>query len=62
MIQTRVIVAFEIEIQEIQATKKKCRKIETTSPYIYNFRVRKNKKKQSVAVAKEMTNAESNLN
>ncbi|MGO4818184.1 FMN-binding negative transcriptional regulator [Flavobacterium sp. W22_SRS_FP1] len=54
MIQTRGIVAFEIEIQEIQATKKMSQNRDDTDHSNIILELEKTKSAQSIAVAKEM--------
>jgi transcriptional regulator len=54
MMQTRGIVAFEIEIQEIQATKKMSQNRDDIDHSNIILELEKTKSAQSIAVAKEM--------
>lgn len=55
MMQTRGIVAFEIEIQEIQATKKMSQNRNDIDHENIIFELERTKNEHSIAVAKEMT-------
>lgn len=55
MMQTRGIIAFEIEIQEIQATKKMSQNRNDIDHENIIFELERTKNEHSIAVAKEMT-------
>lgn len=55
MMQTRGIVAFEIEIQEIQATKKISQNRDDIDHATIIVELEKTEKAESIAIAKEMT-------